>query len=167
MSRIGWVPLIAGVGFVLLGGSIASGQGVPDDVFSGGGGGISGGAGRGIPILPLQILGFVLLSATAFALSFFVIFPSRLKKRNPAWSRDAYGFAWACLLGAMSLGFLAIFWKDMVLTRIFPGVRSTVPDLVNHYALKGAVMMIAVLIQVAIASRYRSEAKAAQVAASR
>lgn len=164
MVRRGIGRGLAAVGtwLVLCGGAVALGQVDPQDPFSGGGLGPSGGVGGGAGlILPLQILAFLLLSATAFALAFFVLFPMLLRRRHPSWPLEAYGFAWTCVLLGMSVAFLAIFWNDLVLTRFFPGAKTAVNDVVNHYSLKAAVVMVATVALVAVSSRFRSELRTA------
>ncbi|MFO0954672.1 MAG: hypothetical protein U0835_26610 [Isosphaeraceae bacterium] len=145
----------------------ASAQTPGDAVFQGDGGAAPGVGASGpgpAPIVLIKAAGFLFLALTAFVVAFYWWYPRMLERpagpeRRRPRPRAAYGHAWACVLSAVTLAFLAVFWSDLVLTRIFPVPK--VPDLVNHWSLKSALLLASVVSFVVVSSHYRSAAPAA------
>lgn len=116
---------------------------------------ISGGASTAWLSLPIKFGIFVFLAVTALVVCYFVVFPGLLKKARPAWPLDAYGrasaLAWAAVWGLA----LAIFWDDLVLSRIMK-VRLGGSGVAEEYALRAIVLAVAVVGVVLMLTFFRS-----------
>jgi hypothetical protein len=137
--------------------SVALAQG-PRDVLRKGDLPDSSTGGAVTPLLLLQIVGVLLLWGTAFTVAFFVWFPKRLERTDDKRPRprEAYGSAWAWVLAAWSLTLLLVFWKELVLERIFGVDHNTMPGVVNHWSLKIALLLVALVSYLWVSSHFRA-----------